>query len=150
MRVHLRVAAVLSSLVAVACGSPASTNTDTNTDTNTNTGTLSAVLSELPACTWASSLNDAGPGGCVAARANVECHNSAGDTCNALASDPPSGQTSCGAGYTNCQDICGPNQYAVACGSVGPSSVPPADPPPGCTTLGSNPAGITDYCCPCQ
>ena len=139
MRAHL-VAAFLLCLVAVACGGSASTNS----------GTLSAVLSKLPACTWAPSLDDAGAGGCVAARANVECHDSSGDTCNALASDPPSGQTSCGAGYTNCRDICGSNQYAVACGSVGPSSAPIADPPAGCTTLGANPGGIIDYCCPCQ
>jgi hypothetical protein len=100
-------------------------------------------------CHWPSSLDDAGPGGCWAARALVACHDSAGDTCLCF-SDSRGVCASCGDGYSGCQDQCGPNQYAVSCGSVGPSPNGIADPPAGCTTMLVTPAGIIQYCCPCE
>jgi hypothetical protein len=109
-----------------------------------NTNTLGAQQ-----CSWPSSLDDAGPGGCRAARALVACHDSAGDTCVCLSSDPQSCPT-CGASYSSCQDECALNEYAVTCGSVGPSPGGIASPPEGCTSKGANPGGSIEYCCPCQ
>jgi hypothetical protein len=101
-------------------------------------------------CSWPSSLNDAGPGGCTAALALVSCTNSAGDTCGCLSSSMESCAVGACSGYSGCRDQCGANEYAVACGSIGPSAQESANPPAGCTTKLATPAGIVYYCCPCQ
>ena len=116
-----------------------------------NTGNMGANLVGVQ-CGWSASLNDAGPGGCQAARTSVRCHDPAGDGC-LCASD---GQQSCdcsgfvSGGPWTCAYACAPNQYTVSCGSVGPSAQPPAAPPAGCTSLGANPGGSITYCCPCE
>lgn len=103
---------------------------------------------KLPACTWPSSLDgDASSRtACHAARALVSCGlpNGAGEMC--LSGNP----TTCPGGNQvggPCEDKCRPDEYAAACGGVGPGPVP--DPPPGCRTIGAVPAGIVYYCCPC-
>jgi len=102
-------------------------------------------------CSWPSSLNDAGPGGCRAARTYVRCQDPAGDGC-LCASD---GTQSCdcsgvvSGGPWTCDYACAADQYTVSCGSVGPSAQPPPAPPAGCTSLLANPGGVITYCCPC-
>jgi hypothetical protein len=95
-------------------------------------------------CTWPSTLNDAGPGGCQAARAYITCSGPSGGVL--CLSD---GALTCpNVTDESCHDACAANQFAVACGSIDPS-VPSADPPAGCTSAGFTPAGIGFYCCPC-
>jgi hypothetical protein len=127
-------AALFSLVAALSCS---------GNDSATNGNNLGAEQ-----CRWPSSLDDAGPGGCQAARALVACHDSAGDTCACLSSDPQS-CAMCGAAYSNCQDTCAANEYAVVCGSVGPSSGGIAAPPSGCTSKGASAGGTISYCCPC-
>ncbi|HVV52264.1 MAG TPA: hypothetical protein VHO06_21525 [Polyangia bacterium] len=96
-------------------------------------------------CSWPSSLNDAdGRTACQPARAFVSCTDSTGAGCECL-SDQVS--CACQAAGVTCQDKCAANQYAVACGGVGPGAVP--SPPDGCTFAGANPGGVAYYCCPC-
>src|SRR5262252_8035626 len=85
------------------------------TNSITNANDLGAVQ-----CHWPSTLDDAGPGACHAARALVACHDSSGHTCSFLSDDAMT-CSACGAGDSGCQDQCGANQYAVSCGSIGPS-----------------------------
>jgi hypothetical protein len=49
--------------------------------------------------------------------------------------------------FDPCEDECHADEYAVACGGVGPGPIP--DPPGGCRTVAANPAGYMFYCCPC-
>lgn len=106
-----------------------------------------ADLTSAPACTWPSALNDAGAGACTAARLLVDCTdaNGAGGMC--LSND---GLT-CGGVVTGatCVDKCASNQYAIACGQVGPSSVA-WTPPANCSAALLTPGGVAFYCCPCQ
>jgi hypothetical protein len=125
-------------LAAVLLGGAISCANDANTD-NTN-----ALNSQ---CSWPSSLNGAdGRTACQPARALVSCTDSTGAGCGCL-----SDQISCDGcqiqGVT-CRDQCAADQYAVACGGVGPGAVP--SPPDGCTFAGANPGGVAYYCCPCQ
>ena len=49
----------------------------------------------------------------------------------------------------NCRDQCADDEYAVACGGVGPNA-PPFSEPPGCRGFGRNPGGGSEaFCCPC-
>jgi hypothetical protein len=110
-------------------------------------GNLAAVQ-----CGWPTALNDAGPAGCRASRTFVQCHDPAGGGCD-CASDGALG-CDCGAsvsaGPWTCDYACAADEYAVSCGSIGPSAGPPADAPSGCRSLGANPGGIATYCCPCD
>ena len=54
-----------------------------------------------------------------------------------------------GAPGATCHDECGPNEYGVACGRVGPSGVSSDPPSPNCRTPGFTPGGTAFYCCPC-
>jgi hypothetical protein len=99
-------------------------------------------------CHWAASLDDAGPGGCVAARAVVKCTDASGAGCGCL-SDDPTRCPGCGPdnGFT-CEDACTSGEYAVSCGGI---AVPTTEEPPaGCRSAGANPGGFAFYCCPCE
>src|SRR5215471_9213627 len=82
-------------------------------------------------CGWPSGLGDAGSGGCQAAAAFAECMNAAGEGCGCL-SDSSLTCDGCQAAGATCRDICAANQYAVACGGIGPTAND-ATPPAGCT-----------------
>jgi len=102
-------------------------------------------------CRWPEALNGAdGRTACIPARVAVSCHDPAGEGCGCTTD----GGTTCdcsglvNGGPWTCTSTCAANQYTVSCGGVGPGPVP--DPPAGCTSAGAVPAGIVQYCCPCQ
>ena len=117
---------------------------------------------EFPQCSWPSELASSDSTSrdvCHAARAWVSCQLPGGGSQGCLSNDPtrcPSvpglGAQPRSDGVSNdplaCRDQCATDQYAVACGGVGPGAVP--EPPEGCTFAGAVPAGIAYYCCPCQ
>jgi hypothetical protein len=111
-------------------------------------GTGSALSLASTECSWPAGLEDAGPGGCRAERALVQCSDSGGGQCFGLADDVTC--SSCGDGFSSPVDRCSANQYAAVCGSIGPSSTPAGTPPAGCTSQGATPAGTIYYCCPCN
>jgi hypothetical protein len=104
----------------------------------------------LAACTWPASLDsqDAGAGACRPAHALLSCElGQITELC--LSDDPtkcPSDNVVPGATVA-CHDLCGQQEFAVACGSVGAG--PTSDPPAGCHGAQVTPAGIVFYCCPC-
>jgi|HubBroStandDraft_6_1064221.scaffolds.fasta_scaffold251343_2 hypothetical protein len=110
-------------------------------------GTGSALSLASRQCSWPAGLEDAGPGGCRADRALVQCSDSGGGQCFGLADDVTC--SNCGDGFSSPVDRCSADQYAVVCGSIGPSSIPAGTPPAGCTSQGATPAGTLYYCCPC-
>lgn len=100
------------------------------------------------ACSWSPTLDDAGPGGCKAERAFVQCSLPNGGGCDCLSNDP----TQCPeCGPTQgaaCQNLCGAGEYGVSCGGI---AVPRTqDPPAGCRFVSAVPGGFAFYCCPCQ
>lgn len=98
-------------------------------------------------CRWPSTLDDAGPGGCRAGRALIECSTWGGVTCDCV-SDQATCDCDPSRGWT-CQDLCTPGQYAIACGAAGGSAGPAASPPDGCSAALLTPGGVAYYCCPC-
>ena len=98
-------------------------------------------------CRWPASLDprDASDGQCTATRAYLECPLSDGTTLLCTSDDP----TRCPGVSSACQNQCTASEYAVSCGTVGPSDTPYPEPPAGCRLLGFIPAGIGFYCCPC-
>ena len=123
-------------------------------------------------CSWPSSLYDGGPGSCTVGRAYVACSYPVGVTCEGgvgasglnggidmgCISDDPTSCAGCTSvsGTATCQDMCGPDKYAIGCG--GPphfveDGAPPftyQEPPDACAFLAVTPAGSTYSCCPCQ
>ena len=79
----------------------------------------------LPACTWPAALDptDASPRGqCVAYRAFLSCKGSNGDGEGCLSNDPtqcPGPNPVVGVTFSDCQDECNADEYAVGCGGVG-------------------------------
>jgi hypothetical protein len=105
-------------------------------------------------CSWPPALNDAAPRACRAARAFVACSYPSGAGCECL-SDGATSCPGCGPGSgATCHDNCAGNEYAVACGGVGPplpdAGNSNAEPPSTCHLAGVVPAGIAFYCCPCE
>lgn len=104
------------------------------------------------ACSWPSTLDrsDASPGQCVAARAYLTCSAADGSGEGCLSDDVSQcpGPSATGQTYGNCQNLCGPQEYAVACGGPGPGPWPA--PPAGCRNLPASPSGGTISCCPCE
>ena len=49
--------------------------------------------------------------------------------------------------FSECEDQCDADEYAVECGGVGPAPSPPL--PAGCRSLLSGPGGGITGCCPC-
>jgi hypothetical protein len=112
---------------------------DGSAETTTETSTTAT------ACSWPASLDDAGPRQCHAARASVSCELPGGETEVCLSDDP----TTCpGASDASCTDLCHADEYAVACGGVGPAPSPSL--PAGCRSLPPNPGGGISGCCPCE
>jgi hypothetical protein len=102
----------------------------------------------LPSCIWPPDLEKgvATRTTCAPARAYVSCTLSGGVTEHCLSDHA----TSCPnvPSFDPCKDQCRPEEYAVACGGVGPGPIP--DPPAGCRAIPPNPAGYIFYCCPCS
>jgi hypothetical protein len=99
-------------------------------------------------CSWPSSLDDGGADGCRAAAAYVTCKNAAGAGCGCLTDNSLTCE-GCAVPDATCRDLCAVNQYAVACGGIGPQASA-GTPPAGCTWAAAIPGGIAYYCCPCQ
>src|SRR5450759_1588261 len=133
-----RVLALLLSLVCVgACGGDSSTLTSD---------------ASLPACTWSPGFEpaDATAGQCRAARTYLSCQgsNGGGMLClSASATECPGPNPTPGVSYSDCVNQCHTDEYALACGDVGPGPWP--QPPAACRTLPSGPGGGSISCCPC-
>jgi hypothetical protein len=118
--------------------------------TRSETGDASRVLA---ACGWPASLDrgaDGAIGQCVAARTYLACTASDGSGENCLSDDPtqcPGPNPVIGVTFGSCRDLCKTNEYAVACGGVGPGPWP--SPPAQCRTLPPGPGGGSVACCPC-
>ena len=112
-----------------------------------NNGVTTANGLSSQQCRWPSVLTDGGGRTtCQAARALVSCTDSTGAGCGCISNDVSC--DGCQVSGVTCHDQCAANQYAVACGGVGPGPVP--SPPDGCTFASANPGGIAYYCCPCN
>jgi hypothetical protein len=107
--------------------------------------------SKVTECRWPDTLNGAdGRTACAPVRAMVSCHDPRGEGCGCNTDGGATCDCSSivGGGPWTCTSACAANQYAVACGGVGPGPVP--DPPTGCVFSSAVPAGISYFCCPCQ
>jgi hypothetical protein len=127
---------------ASACAGCSSTRTQTDGDAST----------VLAACGWPANLDrvDGSIGQCVAARTYLGCAAADGSGENCLSDNPaqcPGPDPVVGVTFGNCQDLCKPSEYAVACGAAGPGPWP--SPPAGCRTLPPGPGGGSVACCPC-
>jgi hypothetical protein len=99
----------------------------------------------FPGCRWAASLDDPGPGiqACFVGRALVRCVDDAGAGCQWFSEGPDA----CGsANGRACQSLCGPDEYAVACGLPGPQQ----QAPPECRPAGGTFEEYETLCCPCE
>src|SRR5450631_1540078 len=101
----------------------------------------------------AAAASDGGPGACSISAAYLSCEGPAGG-CGC-----PSGNgTSCSSGDqcgpTNgmtCTNPCQTNEYAMACGGPPRSDgTPYQQAPSNCRAVLFTPAGVVEYCCPCQ
>jgi hypothetical protein len=102
----------------------------------------SAASGALGACEWPARFDrgDAAPrGACHAGRHLLSCQFSGGGSVG-LSAD---------AGTGSCEDQCKANEYAIACGAVGPDTGNP-DPPSNCRNASNTPAGVFFMCCPCE
>jgi hypothetical protein len=100
-------------------------------------------------CSWPARLDrgdDAARGACHVKRHLLSCALAGGATAICL-----SDATQCepDAGEAACEDQCKPNEYAVACGAIGPNSGNP-DPPAACHDASATPGGVFFMCCPCE
>ncbi len=141
-------------LAGLACSSSSSgggISKSSDGGTSNDAADASARDSGLPACTWPANLGDAAPGviACSVGRAAVWCHPEAGVGvgCGCITDDPTSCPGCESPGYI-CQDSCGPNEYAVACG--GPPAGNYQDVPDACVVTAYLPSGAEYACCPCQ
>lgn len=106
--------------------------------------------SDAPAaCHWDARLDrgdDAPRGACHAKRHLLSCAAGGGATEICL-----SDETQCtpDAGETACEEHCKPDEYAIACGAVGPNTGNP-DPPAACHDMSATPGGTFFMCCPCE
>jgi hypothetical protein len=109
-------------------------------------------------CREASTFDHTGPDvrACTVGRALLRCTGDAGLACVCASEDTAGclndvGIPWCGTaqGFT-CQNLCGPAEYAVACG--GPPLLLPAtyQVPPAACRLGSANEEVQFFCCPCE
>ena len=113
-------------------------------------------------CAWPDRLNDAGPlvRACLVGHALVECTYPTGGRTLCTSDDPtqcadPTGVNPPPDGGT-CANLCGPNEYAVACG--GPPLFPlpdgavkmDEDAPARCVLTGPQSNNYAFSCCPCM
>src|SRR5664280_2284915 len=101
--------------------------------------------SEQSQCTWPAKFDIPNPpeGGCTAARALLNCEGSNGGGMSCTTNDPtqcPGPNLTPGVIYSNCVDQCNPDEYALACGGIGPGPI--ADPPSTCRFAMVIPAGV--------
>ena len=126
----------------------------------------------VPGCRWPASLGDAGPGvrACSVGTALLQCRDDGGTSCTCVSDDPtgcPQSNPSFTCGPTDgftCQNLCGPDEYAVACpdspplpprptadgGFAEPEFTANQDPPAGCRHTDLVPEGALVECCPCE
>jgi len=106
----------------------------------------------IPGCVWSASFDsaDAALGQCVAARVYLSCKGSNGDGMTCMSNDPagcPEPNPIQGVTFSDCENQCSPDEYALGCGGVGPGPWP--QPPSTCRMLPAGPGGGTVSCCPC-
>jgi hypothetical protein len=144
IRFALGTLATCASLVLLAaCSSESQATNAQGTD----------AVTGLQACSWPAAVDAANvtAGQCVAARARLSCKGSNGGGEECLSSDAmhcPDSNTTPGVTYSDCTNLCQPDEYALACGGPGPGPWP--EPPAACRTLPSGPGGGTISCCPCE
>jgi len=108
----------------------------------------------LPAaCPMLAKLNptDAAPIGYSAGRVLLQC-SFVGGTSEECVSNDVSRCSSGGVPENSrgCSDLCGPTEYGLSYGGVGPFASPPSiDLPTGCRLGLPTPGGVAFYCCPC-
>jgi hypothetical protein len=112
----------------------------------------SGVVTTLPLCAWPASFDsaDATVGQCAAARFYLSCKGSNGGGMACMsnsATECPGPNATPGVSYSNCENQCQPNEYALGCGGPGPGPWP--QPPVTCRTLPYGPGGGSVSCCPC-
>lgn len=115
----------------------------------------SPAAAAAPTCSWSLPQYDfvARNEACTATRAYVECVVSDGSTRSALSEDPARSHYPIEPGLqSTCKNLCETaTEYAVHCGSDGPSGLPPS-----CRSIGSaygspdSTKGTSFHCCPCQ
>ncbi len=132
--------------IDVDCANASAAATCVSGVCRTADGRAAMAASKLPSCTWPSTFDaDASSRAtCHPSRAYIACTNPGGtdESCTT------NGAITCqGATSGTCHNDCTANEYAAACGGIGPGPVP--DPPAGCRSLGANPGGVAFYCCPC-
>jgi hypothetical protein len=120
-----------------------------NTNTEADSGAPRDAGDAPAACSWPARLDrgdDAALGACHAKRRLLTCALAGGATEICL-----SDATQCepDAGEAACDDKCKPDEYAVACGAIGPNTGTP-DPPAACHDASSTPGGVFFMCCPCE
>jgi hypothetical protein len=139
-------AAVASSSAAAKSGASMASDPADNVE--------AAGSAAAAACMRAQGLD--GPGAprdsCSSKRAYLKCDLPGGVTELCLSDDPLQCPEEVVSGSDvaahSCIDQCAANEYAVACGGVGPK-IGNAVPPEGCRALLSGPGGGSAYCCPC-
>jgi hypothetical protein len=102
-----------------------------------------------PACHWDARLDrgdDAPRGACHAKRSLLSCAMGGGSTAICISNES---QCEPDAGETGCKEHCKADEYAIACGAVGPDTGNP-DPPAACHDMSATPAGVFFMCCPCE
>jgi hypothetical protein len=134
---------------AFCCLSKASTSTP-----DASVGDAAPGDASLPACSWLAIYDptDASSerGQCVAARVYLSCSGSNGGGEDCMSNDPmhcPGPDLTPGVTYSNCQNQCRSDEYALGCGGPGPGPWP--QPPATCRSLLAGPGGGTSACCPC-
>ena len=88
---------------------------------------------------------DPNPGACRLSLHLLQCKTAGGTTCVSIETCPEED----GFSPERCEDQCQPDEYAAACGGVGPTAPPITPPSSDCRNLGINPGGSAFYCCPC-
>ena len=135
-----------------ACGGASAQTGSHGSGVSTGSTVDATGAAALMACSWPAGV-DAGAdssGQCIAARTYLACQGSNGGGENCLSNDPtqcPNPNLTAGVTFSDCNDQCHADEYAVGCGGPGPGPYPA--PPAGCRSLPSGPGGGTISCCPC-
>jgi hypothetical protein len=106
----------------------------------------------LPRCAWPAIFDVPEPTGgqCRAARVFLHCAGSTGGGRLCLSDDAeqcPGPNPTPGVSYSDCQNQCNTDEYALVCGSIGPGPWP--QPPAMCRMTLTPPGGASFSCCPC-
>jgi hypothetical protein len=116
----------------------------------------------LPACSWPAiydapdSSTFGTTGQCVASRVLLSCAGSNGGSEECASDNPtqcPGPNATPGVTYSNCQNQCRSDEYALFCGTIGPSIVDASatnTPPANCLGSAPNGGGREPFCCPCS